>query len=97
MREKYVEDYLRTRVRAAGGQIRKVRWIGRAGAPDERVMLPKRGNRPARAFWVECKAPDANWNTPHVQAQIREHRRMRDCGEEVHIVSDLAEVDALFE
>ena len=99
MRESTIENYLRKRVHALGGQIRKVKWIGRKNAPDDRVMLPAemRGKyltyNPPRAFWVECKAPDADMNTPHVRAQLREHKRMRDRGEIVHVVASFEDVD----
>lgn len=95
MREKHVEEYLKQRVLGEGGEIRKVKWIGRANAPDRRVMLPERC-RPYRApiaFWVECKAPGEE---PRA-AQVREHARMRRCGEVVAIVDSYASVDRLFE
>ena len=34
MRESTIEDYLVERVKALGGEVRKVKWIGRHGAPD---------------------------------------------------------------
>ena|GEM_PF-283231 len=40
MRESDIEDYLVARVKMIGGEVRKVRWIGRNGAPDRLVMLP---------------------------------------------------------
>lgn len=40
MRESDIEDYLVKRVKELGGEVRKVRWIGRRGAPDRLVMLP---------------------------------------------------------
>lgn len=40
MRESEIEKYLVERVKALGGEVRKVRWIGRNGAPDRLVMLP---------------------------------------------------------
>ena len=41
--ERDIERYLVGRVKALGGEVRKVMWIGRAGAPDRLVMLPPRG------------------------------------------------------
>jgi len=41
MLESNVEDYLVKRVTALGGEVRKVKWIGRKSAPDRLVMLPK--------------------------------------------------------
>ena len=40
MRESDIEEYLVKRVKELGGEIRKVKWIGRRGAPDRVVMLP---------------------------------------------------------
>jgi len=40
MIERDVEDYLVKRVKALGGECRKVVWPGRRGAPDRLVMLP---------------------------------------------------------
>ncbi|QII84231.1 VRR-NUC domain-containing protein [Bordetella hinzii] len=41
MRESQVENYLVEQVKMLGGEVRKVRWIGRNGAPDRLVMLPE--------------------------------------------------------
>lgn len=40
MRERDIEAYLVKSVKALGGEVRKVRWLGRRGAPDRLVMLP---------------------------------------------------------
>lgn len=40
MRERDVEQYLVEQVKAKGGEVRKVKWIGRNGAPDRLVLLP---------------------------------------------------------
>lgn len=40
MRESLIEAYLVRRVKELGGEVRKVKWIGRRGAPDRVVMLP---------------------------------------------------------
>jgi hypothetical protein len=86
LRERDIEQYLAKRVKAMGGEIRKAQWIGRAGAPDRRVMLP--GRPPV---WVELKAPGVV-PEPH---QIREHNRMRKLGELVEVVDSLEGVEAL--
>jgi hypothetical protein len=41
-RESVIEKYLVQQVKALGGEVRKVKWIGRRGAPDRIVMLPRR-------------------------------------------------------
>lgn len=84
-RESEVENYLVQRVKALGGEVRKVKWIGRHGAPDRFVMLPE----PARAVWVELKAPGEKAK-PH---QIREHDRMRRMGQRVEVVDSFEQVD----
>ena len=86
MREREIEQHLVARVKAMGGEIRKAQWIGRAGAPDRRVMLP---GRPP--FWVELKAPG---EVPTSQ-QVREHNRMRRLGEIVAVVDTIAGVEEL--
>lgn len=83
MRESDIEDYLVRRVLANGGQVRKVKWIGRNGAPDRRVMLP------GRCFWAELKAP----GVPPEAHQVREHDRMRAMGEDVRVIDSLKGVD----
>jgi len=88
MRERDIEQYLVKRVKAMGGEIRKTKWIGHAGAPDRLVMLPGR-----RAVWVELKAP-GKVPTPR---QIREHNRMRRLGELVEVIDSLAGVEALLD
>ena len=40
MRESVIEKHLVKRVKELGGEVRKVQWIGRRGAPDRLVMLP---------------------------------------------------------
>lgn len=77
MRESDIEKYLVERVKALGGEVRKVRWIGRNGAPDRLAMLPG-----GRTLWVELKAPGEKCR-PH---QIREHERMRRMGQHVVVV-----------
>lgn len=66
MRERDVEAYLVKQVKAAGGEVRKLRWIGRRGAPDRLVLL--RG-----AHFVELKRPGEKLE----DHQDREHNRMR--------------------
>lgn len=92
-RESEIESYLVERVKALGGEVRKVRWIGRRGAPDRIVMLPSWGPylpNPAKgAIWVELKAPGEKAK-PH---QAREHERMRAMGQRVVIVDSFEGVD----
>ncbi len=84
MRESEIEQYLVDAVAFLGGEIRKVQWIGRNGAPDRLVMLPD-----GRLLWVELKAPG---KTPSA-VQLREHAKMARCGQHVHVVDSKDGVD----
>lgn len=85
MREREVEAYLKKQVELAGGEVRKVAWIGRRGAPDRVVML--RG----QTWWIELKAP-GKVPEPH---QAREHARMQKMGQSVFVVDTKEMVDTL--
>jgi uncharacterized protein YbaR (Trm112 family) len=96
LRERDVEAYLVKRVKALGGEVRKVKWIGRNGAPDRVVMLPPMKNfdapivyHYARTIWVELKTPGKK-PEPH---QTREHERMRKMGQRVEVVDSFERVD----
>lgn len=94
LRESDIEKYLVKQVKAAGGEVRKVQWIGRSGAPDRLVMLPfEAGERidSPETIWVELKAPGKKAE-PH---QLREHARMRKMGQRVAVVDSLAGVDEI--
>lgn len=83
MRESEIEAYLVKRVRELGGEVRKVKWIGRRGAPDRLVMAD------GSTLWVELKAPGETCR-PH---QIREHERMRRMGQRVEVIDSIEGVD----
>ena len=85
MREREIEAYLVKRVEAIGGEVRKVRWLSRRGAPDRFVMLP------GRSIWVELKAPSKKAQ----RHQLREHERMRSQGQTVLVIDSLEEVEKL--
>lgn len=76
--ERDVEKELVRLVKSKQGEVRKVKWIGRNGAPDRRVML-------GCCAWVELKRPGYY----ETAAQNREHRRMRSAGETVTVVASL--------
>lgn len=92
-RERDIERHLVRRVKELGGEVRKVQWIGRRGAPDRLVMLPQRLGRleEARAWWVEIKAPGVKAE-PH---QVREHLRMERMGQRVVVIDSIEGVEAL--
>lgn len=94
MRESAIEKYLVARVKALGGEVRKVQWVGRRGAPDRLVMRPAvqgaAGSYYApESIWVELKAT-GKVAEPH---QIREHNRMRKMGQRVEVVDSFQRVD----
>jgi hypothetical protein len=100
VKESGIERYLVHRVKALGGEVRKVQWVGRCGAPDRLVMLPARptewygADGPvelARTVWVELKAPGAK-PSPH---QLREHARMRGMGQHVVVIDSIEGVEEL--
>lgn len=83
MRERDVERALIKRVKQAGGEVRKLAWIGRRGAPDRLVMLP------GRYLFVELKAPGGRVS----RLQDLEHRRLRAAGFDVRIVWKVEDID----
>jgi len=85
LKESLIEDYLVKRVKELGGEVRKVRWINRNGAPDRLVLL----KTPTRQIWVELKATG---KIPE-KHQVREHKRMRAFGLDVQVVDSIERVD----
>ncbi len=100
-RERDIERYLGTRVKELGGEIRKVQWVGRQGAPDRLVMLPPGivvypGPEYGHTIWVEVKNPETIKTFPanaHERAQHREHERMRKLGQHVEVIGTFDQVD----
>lgn len=83
MRERDVERTLIKRVKEAGGEVRKLAWIGRRGAPDRLVMLP------GRYLFVELKAPGGRVS----RLQDLEHRRLRAAGFDVRVIWKIEDID----
>ena len=102
MRESDIERYLVRKVKASGGEVRKVKWVGRDGAPDRLVMLPKPWGNSSfplhQTIWVELKRPGKAATFPadaHERKQHREHERMRKMGQRVEIIDSIEGVDRL--
>lgn len=111
-RESDIEKYLVKQVKAAGGEVRKVQWIGRSGAPDRLVMLPPKFTRAmvSKVFDVpeDQLAPESYalgrtiWvelKAPGKKAephQAREHERMRKMGQRVVVIDSYEGVEELF-
>lgn len=95
MRERDIERHLVQRVKVLGGEVRKVQWIGRRGAPDRLVMLPAYGTLPPwnvpATIWVELKATGVK---PEAY-QLREHERMREMGQRVVVIDSIDGVEEL--
>lgn len=76
-----VEDTVKNKAIAAGWLVRKLKWIGRKGAPDN--LFGKAG----RTVFVEFKGAGKE---PEGQ-QAREIKRMRDAGFEVAVIDNVAD------
>lgn len=84
MKEKDIEEYLRARVRTAGGKAYKFVSPGNAGVPDRLVLFPG-----GRTLFVEVKASGKK-PTPLQTAQIRKIEKL---GFYVYIIDSKAGVD----
>lgn len=106
--EAKIEKYLVKQVEALGGEVRKVKWIGRRGAPDRLVMLPElrkrvRHDGPRGTTYADklvCAAATiwvelkAPGKVPEPH-QAREHERMRKMGQRVEVIDSMEGVDNL--
>jgi hypothetical protein len=94
-----VENYAACCVKALGGEIRKLKWLGRNGAPDRLVLVPPRGGwSPKISMLVEFKNPKTVKTFPanaHEEAQAREHERLRKAGADVRVVGTFEQVDEM--
>lgn len=86
IRESAVEDYLVEQVEEAGGEARKVQWIGRSNAPDRLILLNG-------ACFCEVKRP-GKFPTA---AQYREIDRINESGGKAVWVNSYEMVDTLIE
>ena len=101
LRESQIEAYGKKRAEAAGGVVRKVKWVGRTAAPDRVLMLPEWCKpirfgfleMPGETIWVEFKAPGKK----PTAAQLREHERMRAVGQTVLVWDSIEAIDRWFE
>lgn len=71
-REETIEDFAKSEFESQlNAEVRKLKWVGRVGAPDTCVMLPG-----GTVWFVEYKSP----GQPLKAHQKREIRRMRRKG-----------------
>ena len=80
--ERDIEKYFVAEVQRLGGEVRKLKWIGRANAPDRVVLLHG-------VYFVELKRPGEKPRP----AQAREFARMACQGVPVHVLSTFDEVN----
>ena len=85
-----IEAYLKKRVLAAGGRIRKLSWPGHRGAPDRMIWWPvKERMRVPVLVFVEVKAPGKR----ATKQQARKHNEMSTDGFDVRVLSSKDQVD----
>ena len=87
MRESQIEQHLVRRVRKIGGEVFKVKFIGRSGAPDRVVMFPD-----GELCWVELKATGKK-ATPH---QVRLHAVLHGMLQSVLVLDSIEAIDKAF-
>lgn len=83
MRESTIEAGLRRRVKALGGECKKLVWPGDDGAPDRMVLMPG-----GRLWFVETKAPGGKVEP----LQKLAHDDLRAMGFEVRVLWNNAQV-----
>lgn len=86
--EAKVEAYLVKRVRETKGRVRKLKWIGRNGAPDRLVWWP---GMPPLMFFVELKSKNGKVSP----LQGREHAKLEKDGFEVLVLHTKERIDML--
>lgn len=85
VRESDVEKYLVARIKAEGGEIRKVKWVGRRNAPDRIIFLQ------GLMVYVELKRPGKYLT----EGQQREAIRLRAHGAKVTWANNKIMVDQI--
>lgn len=91
MRESVIEKAFVQRIKRLGGEIRKVQWPGRRGAPD-RAVFGVPGHPLGPTIWVELKRPGEKPCTH----QEREHARLRNAQQIVLVIDTLELIDRHF-
>lgn len=84
MKEKDLEKYLVKRVRALGGECRKVVFPGHRGAPDRLILFPN-----GRALWVELKTISGIVSA----VQMREHNLLSQLRQSVRVLRTVESID----
>lgn len=84
-----IENYLVEQMRVSGGFVRKIKWIGRNGAPDRMVWWPSAPYKPAYIYFVELKRPGGKAEPQ----QLEEHKKLRESGITVFILDTIEKID----
>lgn len=87
IRERDLERAFVKHIVRTGGEVRKVKFLDRRGAPDRIVMYPD-----GELTWVELKREGEDLE-PH---QKREHKRLEAMGQVVVVVRTREDYEALF-
>ena len=87
MLEANVEEKACARAKQQGFLCRKLKWIGRRGAPDRLFSRADTG-----PFLVEFKAP----GKPLQLHQVREIKRLREAGFRVEVIDNIPDAYELF-
>lgn len=86
MQERTIEEYLRDRVKAAGGRAYKFVSPGNTGVPDRMILLPG-----GRIIFAELKAPGKKPSP----VQKLQHEKIKKLGFEVLVIDNKTAVDEL--
>lgn len=84
--ERDIEKHFVRQVKKRGGEVRKVKWISRAHAPDRLALMP------TWHFLAELKRPGEKARA----GQLREHARLRRAGFKVYVLDTIERVNDLF-
>ena len=84
--ERDVEYYLKKRVNAVGGYIRKFKFIGVTGGPDRLVIIRN------DLTFLELKKPSKKPIKPSAR-QLEEHHLLKTNGQIVKVIASRADVD----
>jgi hypothetical protein len=86
IRESIVEDYLKKKVKALGGECWKLRFINRIGAPDRLILFPD------EHALAELKRPKGK----PTLIQMRIHTILRWAGFNVYVLDSIEAIDEVF-
>jgi hypothetical protein len=85
-----IEKHLKKEVQASGGKLRKLKWIGKSGAPDRLIWWPRKGDEPFSFALIELKAATKK----PTKVQEIEHDALREDGWTVLVADSIEAVDA---